>query len=211
MKKYDEIMDKIAVTEEMRARILTRLREADHPAPAKTNVIPLSALKKYISIAACFAVLLAGAFLLPKLFGETTPEQTMDVFSVEEVSSLAALEKAVGFSVPEVTGLPFVPDSEYYLAYGSDLAEVVYERGEETACFRKSPGTEDNSGDYNEYAAQAEITVGSASVTLKGNGGAYTLAIWSEDGYSYSLSLTIALSPTQWQTLLAGLCTHPNA
>lgn len=211
MKKYDEIMDKIVVTEEMRARILSRLREADHPAPAKTNVIPLTALKKYISIAACFAVLLAGAFLLPKLFGETPPEQTMDLFSVEEVSSLAALEKAVGFSVPEVTDLPFVPEETTYVAYGGSMAEIVYQDASQSARFRKSAGTEDNSGDYNEYAAQTGITVGSVSVTLKGNGGAYTLAIWSEDGFSYSLNLTTALSAAQWQTLLAGLCTQPNA
>ena len=56
--KYDELMDKIEVTDAMRARILRNVSAA---APKKTPV------RRYALLAACLAVVLLGAVCVPKL------------------------------------------------------------------------------------------------------------------------------------------------
>lgn len=64
-KKYDEIMEKIQVTDDMRKRILSNIQTIDFTEKAPTKVIHLSKFKKYLSIAACFAVLMIGAIAIP--------------------------------------------------------------------------------------------------------------------------------------------------
>lgn len=63
-KRYDEIMDKIEVTDEMRARILNHLQEVDLTKRTRPKVLRLSSVKKYLSVAACFAILLLGVLTL---------------------------------------------------------------------------------------------------------------------------------------------------
>ena len=198
-------MDKVTVTDEMRAHILKNLHESDPKNSAASKVVPFSAVKRYLSIAACFAVLLAGAFLLPKLFTGSPSDEMVSSFYVQELPTRAELASAVGFSVPEVEGLPFTPDTAVYSAYSDDMAEIVYEKAEQTARFRKSAGQADNSGDYSSYPETAQLLTGAATVTLKGDASGYTLAIWSENDYSYSLSLSNGLSTAEWQTLISGL------
>lgn len=198
-------MDHVTVTDEMRARILKNVQERVPKSGDSSKIVRLSAVRRYLSIAACFAVLLAGAFLLPKLFTGSPSDETVSSFYVQELPTRAELASVVGFPVPEVASLPFTPDSEYYMAYGTDLAEIVYEHGTQSASFRKSVGTENNSGDYNEYAATAQLLAGAVTVALKGDASAYTLAVWSENGFSYSLNLTNALSAAEWQVLISGL------
>ena len=45
-KRYDEIMDHIEVTDEMRARILTNLREADLTKSAQTKIVQVSSIRR---------------------------------------------------------------------------------------------------------------------------------------------------------------------
>ena len=73
-------------------------------------------------------------------------------------------------------------------------------------CFRVSEGTEDNSGDYNTYADVRTVTVGKIKVTLKGDEeAAAVLAIWSSDGYSYSLSAPARLTDSEWKAMVMGI------
>lgn len=83
-----------------------------------------------------------------------------------------------------------------------ELAEIDYTGEGKTACYRKAAGTEDCSGDYNVYTDVTEFEAGSITVTLKGDAGQYTLAIWTDGSYSYSLSLSDGLSLSDWQALL---------
>ncbi len=68
-----------------------------------------------------------------------------------------------------------------------------------------SVGTEDHSGDWNEYPAQQTITAAGCTVTLKGETGSYTLAIWTDGNYSYSLSLSSGQPESVWQTIIEGV------
>ena len=97
--KYDELMDKIEVTDAMRARILRNVSAA---APKKTPV------RRYALLAACLAVVLLGAVCVPKLMDPAPQgEQTTIANGMVEVASAAALADAVGFPAAEATELPF--------------------------------------------------------------------------------------------------------
>ena len=77
--------------------------------------------------------------------------------------------------------------------------------GSAGACLRQSVGAEDHSGDWNEYPAQQTITAAGCTVTLKGETGSYTLAIWTDGNYSYSLSLSSGQPESVWQTIIEGV------
>lgn len=107
-----------------------------------------------------------------------------------EVDSLEELSKSIGFSVPEVKKIPFEVSNTVYTNGWNDFAQVAYQGESQTeeVLFRKARGTDDISGDYNAYADVKEVTVNDTAVTLKGENGTCSLAIWQQDGFTYSLS-----------------------
>ena len=206
-KSYDEIMDKIEVTDEMRERILNNIQTAD--LPKKSNVIPFSRLSRYLSIAACLALLIVGAVAVPKLFhgndNQPDDELTATIPDIAECSSASELSDMVGFPVTDIPSLPFTATSTTYTSYWKELAQIEYAGSDETLLYRKSMEDGDNSGDYNEYETVTDATISDISVTLKGNGGLYQLAIWQKDGYSYSISLTSSMTEQELLALVAGI------
>lgn len=200
--KYDELMDKIEVTDAMRARILTRVSGA-----AKKK----SAARRWALAAACFAVLLLGALTVPKLLtgdpAQAEPEQgVMIANGMEEVANAQALADAVGFPVSEAAVLPFEPTAVHYTSYWGQMAETSYEADDQTAELRKSPGTEENSGDWTEYPATEQLTIGEVSVELRGDAqDAYTLAVWTDGQYAYSLRLSQGQTAEVWQQIIMGV------
>ena len=202
MTKYDEVMEKLEVTPEMRARILQNV-ETQMTEPRKKP----NRLRRFAALAACLAVLLVGAMALPKFISSPVPEEseTMIANGMVEVISKEELSEAVGFPVKSAQSLPFFPQSIYYTSYWGEMAQIDYANGGSTACFRQSLGEEDNSGDWNEYPAQQTITAAGCTVTLKGETGSYTLAIWTDGNYSYSLSLSSGQPESVWQTIIEGV------
>lgn len=202
MTKYDEVMEKLEVTPEMRARILQNV-ETQMAEPCKKP----NRLRRFAALAACLAVLLMGAMALPKFISSPVPEEseTMVANGMVEVTSKEELSEAVGFPVKSAQSLPFFPQSIYYTSYWGDMAQIDYANGGSTACFRQSLGEEDNSGDWNEYPAKESFTVNGCAVTLKGERGSYTLGIWSDGTYSYSLSLSAGQPASVWESIVEGV------
>ena len=202
MTKYDEVMEKLEVTPEMRARILRNV-EAQAAQPRKKP----NRLRRFAALAACLAVLLVGAMALPKFISSPVPEEseTMVANGMVEVTSKEELSEAVGFPVKSAQCLPFFPQSIYYTSYWGEMAQIDYENGGSTACFRQSLGEEDNSGDWNEYPVKESFTVNGCAVTLKGERDSYTLGIWSDGTYSYSLSLSAGQPASVWAELIEGV------
>lgn len=202
MTKYDEAMEKLEVTPEMRARILQNV-ETQMAEPRKKP----NRLRRFAALAACLAVLLVGAVALPKLISDPAPEEseTMIANGMVEVTSRDELSEAVGFPVKSAQSLPFFPQSIYYTSYWGNMAQIDYANGGSTACFRQSLGEEDNSGDWNEYPAQESLTVNGCAVTLKGEADSYTLAIWQDGTYSYSLSLSAGQPASVWEAIIEGV------
>lgn len=203
-KAYDEIMGKIEVTEEMRRRVLARIA-AEDIAPVRPKVLRFPAWKKYLSAAACLILVIAGAAALPWLVRLLPPEGGVQVVpQIEEAPSLAELSRLVGFEVEEGFALPFEPEETAYCSYWNELAQIQYSGAGQTATYRQSAGTEDNSGDYTAYGDMAELAAGGLAVTLKGSGGVYVLAVWTDGSFSYSLGLSQGVTAEEWLTLLAG-------
>ena len=202
---YRELMEQVNLTPEARERILTNVQQADL-SPQAEKVVPLRSKqqtwRRWASLAACLVVVVAVLVAVPLLREQpdtAPPVQVLPPF--RQVDSLDALSEAVGFPVTEVSKLPFDPVSTTYTAYDEGLAEITYTgSGGQTATYRQSCETEDNSGDYNFYPDTQ--TLPDQNATLKGQDGLYTLALWTDDTYTYSLNLSSGLSADAWQALL---------
>lgn len=130
---------------------------------------------------------------------EENPSPIMVTPAISEYHTVEQLSKAVGFAMKEITELPFIAKETQYKSYSNELAEVVYQDAEHMAVLRMALGREDVSGNYGEYNQIKDVVVNGSSVTLKGNDRHYVLAIWQQDGYSYSVQFT---EPVSEQLLL---------
>lgn len=106
-----------------------------------------------------------------------------------------AAAKIAGFAItaPEtVEGYP----NRMIQAVKNDMIQVFYTTGDpadeatQEVLVRKAVGSEDVSGDYNEYASVTKQDVNGLTVTLKGNGDLMNLATWTDGNYSYSVSVS---------------------
>ena len=205
---YRELMEQVNLTPEARERILTNVQQADL-SPQAEKVVPLRSKqqtwRRWASLAACLVVVVAAVLVVPQLRAEpneTTPPQLTGT-PFHQVDSLAALSDAVGFPVTEPAALPFDLVNTTYIAYDEGLAEITYTGpNDQTATYRQSLGTADNSGDDTLYEDTQVIPENNA--TLKGQDQSYTLALWTDDTYTYSLRLSTGLSADAWQALLDG-------
>lgn len=135
--------------------------------------------------------------------GELETKESVSIANgMMEVNSIDELSAAVGFLVSEVEGLLFAVENEVYTSYWDEIAQIEYTGEGETAVFRKGTGTDDVSGDYNVYSNVKEITVGANTVTLKGNTDSFTLAVWTDGDYSYSLDISSGLSEDEWAEMI---------
>ena len=125
-KKYDEVMEHIEVTPEMQQRILGNIQKMDLNEIKSARVIQISRWKQFAALAACLAVVLAGALTLPNLirspndFNVLTPGG-----GIVKVVSAEELTKAMGFDVDDLKQLPFQIGETTYTAYWKDLAEIA--------------------------------------------------------------------------------------
>lgn len=189
-------MDRLEVTEEMRGRILENLQEMlskDHLAFSKENTRQrLHLYRKYAAAAAGIAILLIGVFAIPRLRGRNVPDDPpvleMPGSGIEEKASAEELSDAVGFTVADISTLPFEVSERIYQSYSGEMAEIMYfgDKGQELT-YRKEAGNSDISGDYNVYNIEKEVMRDGRKAVLKGNGNQYNLAVWTYGGFSYSV------------------------
>ena len=191
-RKYDEIMDRVEVSEEMRGRILQNIGQA--PAePEKKKAPSKGILKILLPIAPCLVVAV-GVFTAVSLRREPVPEKIPQVQvtnGICEAASREELSQMVGFEVREITWLPFDVQTAAYASYWNEMAEIEYRGAGQTCTFRQSPGKEDVSGDYTEYEAVVNCRIGGAEVTLKGHEeNNYLSAVWPLEDRSCSLTFS---------------------
>ncbi len=121
---------------------------------------------------------------------EFAPEQLAEIANPREeygssMESLAEAEKAVGFSLT----LPGDISPENFVVISGEILEVDFSGG----YLRKAAGSDDISGDYNEYSVTEAKTPAGKAVTLKGSGGKIMLALWAENGYTYCVGIADGL------------------
>lgn len=184
--RYDEVMKNIEVTEEMRDRILGNISALDiEKGPKKTS--PFLQYKKVLSIAACFIILFVGSIVIYNAVQLPSDPPIQVAPNLAVCDSAKELSDAVGFTVKEIQELPFGLNSAIYTSYWGELAEIEYTGLDNTATLRMAAGNEDVSGYYGEFTSIESREVNGHDVTMKGDTGQYILAVWQNDGYSYSL------------------------
>ena len=109
--------------------------------------------------------------------------------SIEGVTSMQQATELTGFtmSIPEGKA----PYTEKTISViGEDMIEVAYSKEEPFAVgysIRKARAEGDISGDYTEYTESKEVDSEGRKVTLKGEAGRCSLALWEENGFSYAV------------------------
>ena len=201
-KSYDEIMEEIQVTDEMRDRILQNIANTEiQKKVSGKKSSHFYRWQKYSLTAACLALLLVGTATLPGLWKNNGQEAPMvgnesgtgeltgsASWGIQECSSAEALSEAAGFPVEELEQIPFTAQETNYIYLGDGLAEIrYYGAAEERLDYRKSVGEEDNSGVYMEFDQVQEEEVNGIQATLKGNSDRVYLILWQKDGFSYSI------------------------
>ena len=209
---YHEIMENIYLSPETKEQILCHVSERER----KAKVQNMKKWTKYISVAACCALVVGAAYGIHTLHPDKTVSEEEDMTTADmvddgaqianpmkEYGSAEELSDAVGFTVREIGELPFTVKETLYFTYDDTLAEIRYTGDDQEVYFRKSQGEdEDNSGVYNTYSQTTTITVGDTEITCKGESDAYELAIWKKDGYSYSISLQTGISLEELQAMI---------
>ncbi len=215
MNKYDEIMEHIHVTDEMHNRVLSGVDKYfvnEYKRRKRRSIYTFGAAAAAVAVIAVSGVSLHQYSLDKKQdivvggsMEETELAGTAGVFYVMDYETKEELENTVGFELPELTRLPFALGSTAYTAIGDKLAQIIYygEAADTELIFRKAPGTDDISGDYNVYDESRELTVDGIKISVKGNNGLIYLASWTDGEYAYSISVSQGCKEEAMETILA--------
>ncbi len=204
--QYDKVMKNIEVTPEMHNRILDYIDNLDlDKVPRK--IVPLVNYKKYLSIAACFLILIVGTVVFHNISNlpMNPPVENIPEEGIVEYNTARELSEAMGFTVKEMQEVPFNIESMQYISYWGELAEVKYIGQSETASLRVERGELDVSGNYEVYSNIKTHAIEGYSVTMKGNGDKYYLAVWQYDGFSYAVQFPGAVSEQELLTVIESL------
>ena len=141
--------------------------------------------------------------------GSSTESAEPDIIGMPnpftDFDTLAEAEKQTGFyiTLPDAIGSS---NNKIYRAMNDEMLEVIYVNGEdETGRIRKARGSEDISGDYNEYAETETVSVGGIDVLLKGDAGLVKFAVWTNDGYAYSVSSEAGMTADEMMALVSAV------
>lgn len=110
---------------------------------------------------------------------------------------------AAGFALSIPESMNGYGDPVFQVMNGSMLQVIYRNAEEETVTIRKEPGSEDISGDYRVYEQSEEISLGERTAILKGNNDMVSLALWTEDGYTYSVSASSGFTSSDMTDLIA--------
>lgn len=121
-----------------------------------------------------------------------------------DCETMTDAEKLAGFSftVPEqVEGY----EKELIQAIDGELIQVFYENPEEQEdeiLMRKGAGSDDISGNYEEFEEISTAAAGDLEVTLKGNDGKVIVAVWTTGSYTFSIQADKGISQGEMLSLV---------
>ena len=115
----------------------------------------------------------------------------VDCATMEDAAELAGFD----FTVPDwIKDYPNI----FIQAVENSMIQVFYcvtDPGDgDRILIRKGVGTEDISGDYEEYSEVETTALDGVNVTFKGKDGLVFTEIWTLDGYAYSISADAGMS-----------------
>jgi len=86
-------------------------------------------------------------------------------------------------------------------AIENEMIQAFYGEDGSDMLIRKALGNEDISGDYNEYAQNKTVD----GVALKGVDEQFSLALWTDGNYTYSISVGTPLSQADMMALVGSV------
>ena len=152
------------------------IQEADTEAAAET---------------AAEAVTQAGAEAAAEAATEEEPEETgtqipnpyVDYETLEEACEAAGVSLRLPDSIEGYERID-------YQAIDGQMVNVIYTAADGSMLLiRKAKGSEDISGDYNEYEHNSEQTINDIDVQVRGDGDTLSAAVWYDNGEAYSMTV----------------------
>ena len=112
----------------------------------------------------------------------------------------AAADAGFSMNVPEnVEGF----NEKLIQVMSHEMIQVIYYNEEASLYARKAKGSDDISGDYNEYSQTESVTVNGNDVVMKGNDGDFRLAMWTADGYTYAVMTDYPMTVEAFSAVVA--------
>ena len=206
-------MEHVQLTAEARARILKNIENAgkadsSNTDSRKANVVSFRNWQRYGALAACLVLLGVLAAILPSLrkpSEDLTTSVSVADYWAAEYDTLQDMSNGVGFPIEDVRVLPFSNPEISYLSITDTIAQTKLETKDQVILFRKSKGSEDNSGDYNTYESIKKIKVNNFTVTLKCSSNFVKLALWENAGYFYSMRFDTGISKETAQSYISAI------
>ena len=176
---YANILKKAAVQKENQSFIEEKAEMNDVPQKRRTTP-----LWRWGSLAACFAIVVAVSFALPKLFNSTeqNPPLVMVGSPIEDVSSVQDFEK-LGFTIDAPEG---AEDVSYHILDG-EIAQVIFSLGGKTYTYRAAKLDWDFSGVSGEAIGSVSLSAEYDAVLDRLSPGVWR-AHWIKDSVSYYLA-----------------------
>jgi hypothetical protein len=162
------------------------IQEADTEAAAEP-----AAAEEAGTETAAEAVTQAGAEAAAEAATEEEPEETgtqipnpyVDYESLEEACEAAGVSLRLPDSIEGYERID-------YQAIDGQMVNVIYTAADGSMLLiRKAKGSEDISGDYNEYEHNSEQTINDIDVQVRGNGDTLSAAVWYDNGEAYSMTV----------------------
>ena len=146
-------------------------------------------MKKLITVLLCALTVLSLTACQKEETNAANP--FVECKDVAEASELAGFDVTLPESLPDWAGDPVIRVIE------DELVELVYTDGaEEDLRFRKAPGSDDISGDLNQYEQTVEVNLDNIIATLKGKNNWFHVATWTKGDYTYSITSEKAADPS---------------
>lgn len=126
---------------------------------------------------------------------QTRPDDTRISNPFLSCSSLEEARSAAGFSIT-------LPEGSYTFQV---LPGSLLQASGEGLTIRKGTGGADVSGDYTAYPRTGTLTAGGNQVTWRGTDDQIMVAVWTADGYTFSVSSDDGLTPEELTSLAAAI------
>lgn len=142
-------------------------------------------------------LLLCAAALSLSACGKSGGEKSENVQianPVAEYETLAEAEKAVGFTFTAPESFDDYSDRSVQVIGGKIVQITFRNEHDQRLTVRKAAGDEDVSGDYTAYPQIGGVDWEHGSVTLKGEGDLFRVALWTMGDYTYSITSDAPLS-----------------
>lgn len=140
---------------------------------------------------------------------DDNPNEDVEIpnpFTSYETLDDAKKDFGADFLVPEALPDGFSQSSiSIAKSQDSTFAQIIYSSGEGKITYRVGEGSQELNGDFNQYDNQQTILVGDLSIETNGNGDTISNASWENDGYSYWISASPALTLPEFTSLVESI------